>query len=187
MNKMFYRTLIVLICIISACEDHDKTPPDFYTLNTEISPGQIPKGFSFKDMKIISFPDSNNLQPDFILSVHTNETGAILGPMLSNIDLENRFIFRKSYDDLNSAQNYFDTLSIINETPLQTFALDIKPFEVWQIKTNTGETGILLVLETRTQMLNNTPIAEIKFKAKKIHTDLKITPKHNSDAVIVIR
>lgn len=55
-----------------------------------------------------------------------------------------------------------------DKTPLQTFALDIKPFDVWQIKTNTGETGILLVLESRTETINNTPFAEIKFKVKKI-------------------
>lgn len=168
MNKIHYLTLIILICIIGACEDHDKTPPDFYILNTEIPTGQLPNGFSFKEMNIISFPNSDNLKPDFLLLVHTNETGTFLGPMLSHPDLENRFIFRKNYDDMNSAQNYFDTLSIINKTPLQTFALDIKPFEVWQIKTSTGETGILLVLETRTETINNTLFAEIKFKAKKI-------------------
>lgn len=166
MNKILVLYLIILIFIIGACEDHDKTPPDFYILNTEIPTGQLPKGFSFKDMKIISFPNSDNLKPDFLLLVHTAETGAILGPMLSHPDLENRFIFRKNHEDLNSAQNYFDTLSIINETQLQTFAFDIKPFEVWQIKTNTGETGILLVLETRTETINNTPFAEVKFKVK---------------------
>lgn len=168
MNKLLVLYLIILIFIIGACEDHYKTPPDFYILNTEIPTGQLPKGFSFKEMKIISFPNSDNLKPDFILSVHINETGAILGPMLSHLDLENRFTFIKSYDDLNSAQNYFDTLSILKDTPLQTFAFDIKPFEVWQIKTNTGEAGILLVLETRTETINNTPFAEIKFKVKKI-------------------
>lgn len=165
-SKILVLYLVILIFIIGACEDHNKTSPDFYMLSTEIPAGQLPVGFSFKEMKIISFPDSDNLKPDFLLSVHTAETGAILGPMLSHPDLENRFTFRKNHKDLNSAQYYFDTLSIINETQLQTFAFDIKPFEVWQIKTNAGETGLLLVLETRTETINNTPFAEVKFKVK---------------------
>jgi hypothetical protein len=168
MNKLLNLALVMLMCMISACEDHDKTQPDFYILSTQIPTGQLPKGFTFKEMKVISIPNSDNLKPDFVLAVHTNETGAVLGPMLSHLDLENRFILRKSCDDLNSAQNYFDTLSVLNETQLQTFAFDIKPFEVWQIKTNSEETGILLVLETRAETINNTPFAEIKFKAKKI-------------------
>jgi hypothetical protein len=166
MNKLLILGLIILACIIGACEDNDKTLPDSYLLNTELITGQHPKGFSFKEMKVISFPNSDNLNPDFILSVHTNETGDILGPMLGDPELASRFIFRKSYDDLNSAQNYYDTLSIISEDPLQTFAFDIKPFEVWQIKSNTGQTGIILILESKAESINSTPTAEIKFKAK---------------------
>jgi hypothetical protein len=166
MNKLISLGLIILAYIIGACEDHDKTLPDSYVLNTELSAGQHPKGFSFKEMKIISFPNSDNLNPDFILSVHINETGDILGPMLGDPELINRFIFRKKYDDLMSAQNYFDTLSVISEDPIQTFAFDIKPYEIWQINTNTGQTGIILVLESQAESINNTPTAEIKFKAR---------------------
>jgi hypothetical protein len=157
-----------MICVISACEDHDKNPTDFYFLNTGLTSGHLTKGFSFSEMNIISPANSDIVKSDFILSVHTNETGVILGPMLSHPDLESRFIFRKSYNDSISAQNYFDTLSVINGPPFQTFAFDIKPYDVWQIKTNTGETGLLLILETRAETINNTPFAEIKFKAKKI-------------------
>lgn len=168
MNKLLNLGLILLICIFCACEDHDKTPPDFFILNTELPAGQLPKGFSIKEMKIVSFPNPENVYPDFILLVHTNDAGDIIGPMLSHPDLNNRFIFRKSFDDLNSAQNYFDTLSILSQNPLQPFALDFKPFEVWQIKSATQESGIILVMETRTEKINNTPFAEIKFKARKL-------------------
>jgi len=166
MNKVLKLSLIISICTFSACEDQDKIPPEFYILNTEIPSGQSPKGFSFKELKIISFPNSKNIMPEFLLSVHTNETGDILGPMLSHPGLENRFIFIKRFDDLNSAQNYFDTLSTISKSQYQTFAFDIKPHEIWQIKTNTGEIGKILLLETKAEKINNTPFAEIKFKAK---------------------
>jgi len=87
--------------------------------------------------------------------------------MLSQPDLENRFIFIKRLDDLNSAQNYFDTLSFVSKEQYQAFAFDIKPLEIWQIRTNSGEIGNILLLETKTEKVDNTPFAEIKFKAKK--------------------
>jgi len=165
-NRPLILNLIILGCIVGACEDHEKTLPDSYVLNTELNAEHHPTGFLFKEMKIISFPNSNNLNPEFVLSVHINDSGDILGPMLSDPGLTNRFIFRKKYDDQKSAQNYFDTLSVISKDPLQTFALDIKPYEVWQINTNTGQTGIILVLESQAASINNTPTAEIRFKAK---------------------
>ena len=166
MNRELKLSLIVFICTVCACDDQNNILPEFYILSTEIPSGQSPKGFSFKEMSIISFPNSKNIIPDFLLSVHTNETGDILGPMLSQPNLENRFIFIKRFDDLNSAQNYFDTLSTISKSQYQTFAFDIKPHEIWQIKTNTGEIGKILLLETKAEKINNTPFAEIKFKAK---------------------
>lgn len=168
MSKTLKLTFALSICLISACEDQDKISPGYYILNTEIQTGQSPKGFSFKDLEIISYPNPGNIKPDFLLSVHANETGDIIGPMLSQPDLENRFILIKKYDDLNSAQNHFDTLSTISTSPFQTFALDLKLFEIWQIQTNTGEMGKLLIIETRTEKINNTPFAEIKFKADKL-------------------
>lgn len=168
MKKFLKLTLCISFCLLCSCEDHDKTQPEFYTLSTEIPAGQLPEGFSFKDLKVITFPNSNSVLPDFILSCHTNETGDIVGPMLSHPTLENRFIFLRSYDNEYSAQNFFDTVATVSSSPYQTFALDIKPFEIWQIRTAAGETGILLVLETRTEQRNTAPFAEIKFKARNI-------------------
>jgi hypothetical protein len=166
MNRLFILKLVILCSIVGACEDHEKSLPDSYVLNSKLNAEQHPTGFSFKEMRIISFPNSNNLNPDFMLSVHENDPGDILGPMLVDPVLTNRFIFRKKYDDQMSAQNYFDTLSLISDDSPQTFALDIKPYEIWQINTNTGQTGIILVLESQAASINNTPTAEIRFKAK---------------------
>jgi len=167
MNKLLLLLVLISISVFTECEDGDSVPPEFYTLDTALSSGQSPKGFSFKDMDLISYPNSKNIIPDIILSVHTNETGDILGPMLSQPDLENRFILIKRFDDLNSAQKYFDTLSVVSKDQYQAFAFDIKPLEIWQIRTNSGEIGNILLLETKTEKVDNTPFAEIKFKAKK--------------------
>ena len=169
MSNKLKITCVICICLIGACEDHNETTAEFYILDTGISAGQSSNGFSFKEMKIMSYPFSDNNKPDFLLSVHTNETGDILGPMLSHPDLESRFVFIKKFDDLNSAQYSFDTLSTISSSPFQPIAFDLTPFEIWQVRTNTGEMGKLLIMETKTEKINNTPFAEIKLKAKIIN------------------
>jgi len=169
MKNILKITWVISICLIGACEDHDKASAEFYILDTGISSNQMSNGFSFKDMTILSYPFSDNNMPDFLLSVHTNETGDILGPMLSHPELENRFVFIKKFADLNSAQYAFDTLSTISSSPLQPFAFDLTPNEIWQVRTNTGESGKLLIMETKTEKINNTPFAEIKLKAKIIN------------------
>lgn len=161
--------LIIPFCIFCSCKDHNSETPEFFTLSTKVTSGQIPNGFSFSDLKVLSYPFSNSSKPDFLLSVHTDDFGHILGPMLSHPDLENRFSFVKKFDDLTSAQICFDSIETINISQYQTFAFDIKPFEIWLIKTNMGKVGKLLILETQTDNINNTPFAEIKFKPKTLY------------------
>ncbi|MGB8489464.1 MAG: hypothetical protein WCE64_00250 [Bacteroidales bacterium] len=137
-------------------------------LNTDIQSGQLIKGFSFKKMNIIAIPNSENLIPDFIVACQMNEFGDISGPFLSHPNLENRFVLLKSYDNINSAQNNYDTLSTISNSPYQPFAFGIKPFDIWQIKTSSDEIGVILILEARSTKIGSSPFAEVKFKAKKI-------------------
>lgn len=174
MKKTLILTFCTLVFLSYACEDKDNRDPEFI-LNTDIQSDQLISGFSFKisgfsfkKMNIIAFPNSENIIPDFIVACFMNEFGDISGPLLSHLNLENRFVLLNSYDNINSAQNNFDTISTISNGPYQTFALDIKPFEIWQIKTSTDEIGIILILEARSEKIGSSSFAEIKFKAKKI-------------------
>ena len=167
MKKTLILTFCTLVFLSYACEDKDNRDPEFI-LNTNILSGQHISGFSFKKMNIIAFPNSENIIPDFIAFCLMNEFGDISGPSLSHQNLENRFVLLNSYDNINSAQNNFDTLSIISNSPYQPFALDIKPFEIWQIKTYSDEIGVILIVEARSEKIGSSSFAEIKFKAKKI-------------------
>jgi hypothetical protein len=167
MKKLLILTFCTLVFLTYACEDKDDRDPEF-TLNTDIQSGQLFSGFSFKKMNVVAFPNSENITPDFIVASQMNELGDISGPFLSNQNLENRFVLLNSYDNINSAQNNFDTLSTISNSPYQTFALDIKPFELWQIKTSSEEIGVILILEARSEKIGSSSFAEVKFKAKKI-------------------
>lgn len=167
MKKILILFFCTLIFLNYACEDKDNRDPE-YILNTDIQSGQLISGFSFKKMNIITLPNSENIIPDFIVACFMNEFGDISGPLLSHQNLVNRFVLLNSYDNINSAQNNFDTISTISNGPYQTFALDIKPFEIWQIKTSTDEIGIILIIEARAEKIGSSAFAEIKFKAKKI-------------------
>ena len=167
MKKIIILIFCSSIFINYACEDKDNKDPEFI-LNTNIQSGQLIRGFSFTKMNIIALPNSENLIPDFIVACQMNEFGDISGPFLSHPNLENRFVLLKSYDNINSAQNYYDTLSTISSSPYQPFALDIKPFEIFQIKTSSDEIGVILILEARSEKIGSSSFAEVKFKAKKI-------------------
>ena len=167
MKRIFYLNLFVLVFTAYACEDKENKDPEFL-LNTDPPSGYITSGFSFKKMRLITVPNSENIIPDFIVACLMNEIGEIGGPFLSHPNLENRFVLVNSYDNITSAQKNFDTIATLSNKPYQTLALDIKPYEIWQIKTSSDELGIILLLETRAEKIGLNAFAEVRFKAKKL-------------------
>ena len=148
--------------LFASCEKDDK-PKDVFTLNSEQH-----KGFFFDDLKIIDFPNAVNVQPDFLVTASTNESGELISPLLVHPDLVSRFVLINEFQDLDKAQLFFNSFLTPEDKPLQQFASDIKPFQIWQIKTNSGSFGKILITETRIEDIDNTPFAEIKFKAGKM-------------------
>ena len=167
MKKILKLLFITVSLTFTQCEDKDKILPEYYILNSDLISGRYPTGFSFVEMDIISFPNSKNIIPDFMIAVHLNERGDIVGPMLLLPELMTSLILIRSFDDLNSAQNCFDTLKFESKIHYFDSGIDVKPYEIWQIKTTSGEIGNILLLETKANIEENTPYAEIKFKARK--------------------
>lgn len=165
--KTQYKTLLLgLLIVLTSCESDYNSKSEFYTLNTTVT-SNIFKGFSFESLNIINYPNKQNTKPDFIVLAQMNQTGTVLSPFLSQQDLESRFILSNTFSDYNSAKSYFDTLAIVENKTLEQSAFDIKPNQVWVIKTNNGDFGKILIVETKTEIVeNNTPFAEIKFKAE---------------------
>jgi len=151
-----------MLFLFNSCEkDEDST--QIFALNSEAY-----KGFLFESMKIINFPNSQNIIPDFTVLVQTNGSGEVLSPYLSNPNLENRFFLFDELEDLKNAQEVFDSIQTTEINTFQKFALDIKPYQIWLIKTNSGSVGKILITETKTENIEDNPFAEIKFKAKKL-------------------
>ena len=168
MKTQFKIFLIGLLLVFTSCEGDDNLRTELFVLNTTVT-SNIFKGFSFESLNIINYPNKQNTIPDFIVLAQTNQTGTVLFPFLSQQNLESRFVLSNTFSDFTSAKLYFDTLTTVGNKALEQVAYEIKPNQVWIIKTNKGDFGKILIVETKIEIVeNNTPFAEIKFKAEKI-------------------
>jgi hypothetical protein len=165
---VFYGILVIL----TSCEKEELSTPiengssgmsqsdsEIYTINSKDN-----AGFSIENLTIGDFP---GMKPDFILIPHTNNTGDLMSPFLSNPNLENRFILTKEFDDPETAEAFYD---YYNSPPLgksfQKFALNLKENQIWLIKNNEGIFCKLLIIETTIDTINSS--VEIKFEADKL-------------------
>jgi hypothetical protein len=166
MKTQFKIFLFGLILVFTSCEGDDILRTEFFVLNTTVT-SNVFKGFSFKSLNIIDYPNKQNTIPDFIVLAQTNQTGTVLFPFLSQLDLENRFILSKDFSDYQNAKIYFDTLKTVGNNVLEQVAYEIKPNQIWIVKTENSDFGKILIVETKIgKVENDTPFAEIKFKAE---------------------
>jgi len=164
MRTNFKLLLIALLLIWTSC-DKDKTLlTNEFTLDSDMH-----KGFQFENLDIIDFPNSNDLKPDFVVLAQTNDNGDVVSPFLSQPDLENRFILSEEFISFDSAQAYFDSYTTPDNKPFQQFALNVKPNQIWLIKTNTGKFGKILIISTEFNNIDNKPFAKTTFKAENLN------------------
>ena len=155
---------IALLLIWTSCDKENKLLTNEFTLDSSTH-----KGFQFENLDIIDFPNSNDIKPDFIVLAQTSDNGDVLSQFLSQPDLENRFILSEEFDNFESAQAYFDSYSTPENKPFQQFALNVKPNQIWLIKTNTGEFGKILIISTEFNNIDNKPFAKTTFKADNLN------------------
>lgn len=155
---------IAFLLIWTSCDKEKQILTNDFTLDSETQ-----KGFQFEILNIIDFPNSNGLKPDFIVLAQTSNDGDVLSPFLSQPDLENRFILSEEFENSESAQAYFDSYSTPEDKPFQQFALNVKPNQIWLIKTNSGEFGKILILSAEFSNIDNKPFARITFKAENLN------------------
>lgn len=160
------------VCVISlvSCEDDEfaseripssgESVSEIYTINSRES-----KGFLLDELRLAEFPGS---EADFIIIPQTGLTGDVMSPFLANPDLENRFILLSGdLTDVKSAVEYFASYTTYPEEqdPGQ-FALNLKPYQVWLIKSQSGVFFKVLILDTSVD--KETSYVEIKFRAEKV-------------------
>ncbi len=170
--KTKIKLIILTILLLNiSCKKEDSSVDEgltIFILDSKIENNKG-KGFLFESLKIIDYPNSDNIKPDFSVLAQTNDTGYVIGPFLSNPDMTKIFKLTREFSNLDSAQSFFNSYAHSTDTIYNQFALNIQPFQIWTIKTNTGDNGKILVIETKGEEINNTPFAEIKFKADRLN------------------
>jgi hypothetical protein len=149
---------ISLFVFFASCDENNDNPSNEFTINSSDF-----KGFSFDLFKVVDYPGPQN--PDFFVLVQIENHGELKGPYLSHSDLEARFYMAEEFEDSESAKDFYTSYLPDEEQTLQQFALNVKPNQVWLVKTNSGGYGKILILKTRSGHLDDKPFAEIAFKA----------------------
>ena len=166
LNNQVMRIIILFILLTSTlligCEETSEIPSKIITIDSSVDKGL--KGFYFETGKTIIYPNSNNIKPDFSVLVQIEQTLGIVGPFLSNPDLTSIFSLTDSFTEKELADNYFDNYKVVSTTNYDIGALNLKPYQIWTIKTNEGKFAKLLVLDTKKGTDLNNPFAEITFR-----------------------
>jgi len=154
----------LFLIILISCDEEESKPSDEFTLSSSQY-----KGFLFEEMQIISFSNTNDSNPDFVVLAQTDENGDIASPFLTHPELERRFYLSNSFDNYEKALSSYNNFEIPENYHLIQSALNIEPNQIWLIKTNSEKFGVVLIKSTEYNKDNDTPYAEATFKAKKIN------------------
>ena len=158
--------IFIFFCltILTSCDKDKEKENDFFTLKSDEM-----KGFSFESLKLISFPNSANRMPDFIVIAYTDETGKIISPSLTSPDLERKFALVDDFENFEIALQSFESFETEDNYVFDMFALPIRPNQIWLFKIGIEKYGIILITSSNFYEKNGrTPYADVSFKVKKI-------------------
>ena len=151
--------IIGLLLLLFSCDRKEDTPQNEFTINSADF-----EGFSFESFKVVKYPGFQT--PDFFVLVQIETHGELKGPYLSHPDLETRFFLAGEFEDIESAEAFYISYHSTQEQTLQQFAMNVKPNQVWLIKTNSGNYGKILIIKTKSGQIDDKPFAEIVFRAE---------------------
>jgi len=163
MKQIITPILFLIIAFICGCDNSiGPEPPKTSgetTINTKVVDSKY-TGFSFSQGGNIIFPNPNNIIPDIIVMVQTNETGDILGVFFGSAGgLKPTFKLVKQFNDADtdSAQIFFDNLTEVSDSNYMDLALPAKANQIWAVKTIDDKFGKILILHTEAYADNSNP------------------------------
>lgn len=152
--------IFTLLLISASCEhketDIAHTTTAIFSINSETG-----NGFSF-ERQAVSMED-----PDFMIIPQKVITGDVLSPFLSDSDLGKIFFLVSEFKDPQSAQMCYDSefIRIPESSSLLQFATDLRPNQVWVVRTKDGRYGKLLILASYRNWSREKPNAGLRFRA----------------------
>ena len=170
--KVILPSFLFALLLFNGCDNSvDPTPPKTSgetTINSKIVNFKS-KGFSFSQGNLIEFPNSQNIKPDFFLSVHMTVEEPIAGVFLAPPDNHLSFRLIAQINDPDSASKYFSELSEVPDTTYDWLALPLKENQIWAVKTQDDKYAKILIINTEAYMDSSvqgspTPYGEATFK-----------------------
>ena len=166
-----YRVILSVflsILISSGCNTNEpfiEDTSDEVTINSDNS------AFSFSYGKAFSIPDTNNIKPDIIVLVHTDQNNNVLGVFFGTDSLRPAFNLIGTFTDIDSAKDFFYNLKEVPDSNYNSLAIPVNPYQVWAVKTNENKYGKILILFTDAYVYSPSPgfiryYAEARFKWK---------------------
>jgi hypothetical protein len=149
---------LLIVTLVSCTKDTDDQK-DTFTLSSE-----KPEGFSLTKMQIVGLPNNVDVV-DFLVSSQTNNEGELVGTFLSHPRLEPVFYLNETFADLATAEVFFNNLDTGDQAEFSQFAFMLHAYQVWTIRCSEGQNGKILILDARTYLKENNPVAEVMFKA----------------------
>jgi len=132
------------------------------TLTSEIygSGPYYVSGYNFSLGEMVSTLDAPG--PDIVVLPESSPDNTVVkSAYLSSDNLKDSFTFNASFDDLASAENFFNNyLEVDDSKGYAGIAADIQPYQIWTYRTNNNTFVKMLVLKVRKEIRNDTPYAE---------------------------
>jgi len=142
---------VFIVIVINACNNSAESPilqiNGKTNINTYVDGFQI-SGFSFSKAATIVYPNSQNIIPDIVALVHIVD-GNVVGVFFdSGKSLKPSFKLIKQFNNIDSAQTFFNTLSEIQDTNFEILAIPVKANQIWGVKTVDDKYGKILILNS---------------------------------------
>lgn len=147
----FHNILIIFILLYSfwgcttSTEPYPVEHPTSGTIEIIYTEGDdIATGFLFEEGISFTLAERPNTIPDFLVLVHISES-KVEGLFLGEPHLEPAFVLFSNAATADSANNYYNTLSLFSDTTLTELALPLKKNQVWGVQTNKEHFAKILI------------------------------------------
>lgn len=152
MKKIEISILFLVVILFNSCDNSvgptlPKTSGET-TINTTIV-NLKGIGFSFSQGGNIEYPNSQNIITDIIVMIQISANGDVVGVFFgSGSSLKHSFNLVKQFNNIDSAQSFFNNLNEVPDSNYEALAIPVKAYQIWAVKTVENKFGKILILKT---------------------------------------
>jgi hypothetical protein len=151
---MKYLVSILLFLILFSCENNNE--PGKSTIiegESTVKSDSLPF-FSFKVGKAFDYPTNEDITDDFLMMIMINERGYPMGiGFIADHERETFSVLYPQvnihYDNLDTALQIFDTLSILDNDLYYTYGIGVNQGQILAVKTKDNKYALMVITEAK--------------------------------------